>query len=94
MGRKDFLNQGYFSGGEAAMKKKFAALNNHLNLQLFLNDESMNFADEVFTSVVNQLSDLVTAFLIMKGTKEILIKVVAMQQRTIRTSLRREQSHG
>jgi hypothetical protein len=35
-------------------------------MQLLHLDESQNFADEVFTSIVNQGSDLVTAFTIMK----------------------------
>ena len=43
-----------------------AALTAHLDKSLYRLDESQNFVDEVCNSVLNQSSDLVTAFAVMR----------------------------
>ena len=48
----------------------FAALTAHLNKRLYRLDESQNFSNEVFDSVLNQASDLVTAFAVMRDVNE------------------------
>lgn len=65
MGRKDWKGQG-FVGSEQSID----ALGGHLKHQMRSLDELQNFGDEVFTSVVNQCSDLVTAVFIMKGVND------------------------
>ena len=71
---KDWKKQGFERSDEAkreAHKKSVGALDNHLKHRLWRLDEFQNFTDEVFTSVVNQATDAVSAIFIMRdaGTK-------------------------
>ena len=65
---KQWKEQGFTEDDKGAARVK--TLDLHLKMRLLHLDESQNFADEVFTSVVNQGSDLVTAFAIMKGAND------------------------
>ena len=65
---KDWSVQGFFKKDDnAGNKQRIAALDGHLKHQMRSLDELQNFADEVFTSVANQSSDVVSAVFIMKG---------------------------
>lgn len=64
---KDWDKTGFKEGidddyGKAAV----GALDNHLKVQAWKLDEFQNFTDETFTSLVNQGTDVVTAFAVMK----------------------------
>jgi hypothetical protein len=61
---KQWVDQGFTGKDNGETRVKALRLN--LKMRLLHLDESQNFADEVFTSIVNQGSDLVTAFTIMQ----------------------------
>ena len=66
---KDWKKQGFEWTDEAkqeAHEKSVGALDNHLKHRLWRLDEFQNFTDEVFTSVVNQATDAVSAIFIMR----------------------------
>lgn len=65
---KDWGKTGYFEEGDddASRKAAVGALDNHLKVQAWKLDEFQNFTDETFTSLVNQGTDVVTAFAVMK----------------------------
>lgn len=63
---KDWYGKGFDYTNQDDYKKKMGALDNHLKMQAWKLDEFQNFTDETFTSLVNQATDVVTAFAVMK----------------------------
>lgn len=63
---KDWEGKGFDYKNQDDYKKKVGALDNHLKVQAWKLDEFQNFTDETFTSLVNQATDVVTAFAVMK----------------------------
>lgn len=67
---KDWGKTGYEGYDRTENLKAIAALGSHVKALLYKVDERQNFTDEVFTSVLNQGSDMVSAFAVMYGVND------------------------
>eukprot|EP00729_Bicosta_minor_P027545 gene27545-2412_t len=68
---KDWDKTGYRKGKDVNENlKAITALGSHVKALLYKVDERQNFTDEVFTSVLNQGSDMVSAFAVMYGVND------------------------